>query len=312
MDNTTEDFSLFTSDFQTWKSAIIEANADQGDVRTPIFPEELAGCVDGYMLHPVVLAPLPSSSSPHVTAAVSRSTVSLDNVMAEFQALRVRYYVLVYQIVENPLSNSLIVRYGTVNKPHFAHGFCGAHRTGKTTLAKECSNAVGIPFIETDLSSVFTSLSLTAGASYDIHRRLFIQESLLDHCRKQWKEQTGPFITDRTPIDLAAYMLTNIKQEELTEETSNKVKQYIEKCRLMMQEFFASVTHVSPGIPVTADPSKATASLFDAAVMQVDYMTHGVMKKWDSPTHSDIKLRAIPETMTDLSQRVKFWQNEVL
>src|SRR3569832_863688 len=59
-------------------------------------------------------------------------------------------------------------------------GLCGAHRTGKTSLAKAYAKKHGIAFMETSVSAIFKELGLDPAASFDFKTRLDIQEVILE------------------------------------------------------------------------------------------------------------------------------------
>ncbi len=58
-------------------------------------------------------------------------------------------------------------------------GLCGAHGTGKTTLANALSQKLGIPYIPIDASSVFLEYGFHPSNKLDIRTRLFLQQKIL-------------------------------------------------------------------------------------------------------------------------------------
>ncbi|MFN6383158.1 MAG: AAA family ATPase, partial [Pseudanabaena sp.] len=84
-------------------------------------------------------------------------------------------------------------------------GLCGAHRTGKTTLAIAISSDLNLPFVRTTTSQVFAQLGLDPAEPMDFQTRLFVQNHVLDAAEQVWQESASPFISDRTPIDMIAY-----------------------------------------------------------------------------------------------------------
>ena len=66
-------------------------------------------------------------------------------------------------------------------------GLTGAHRTGKTTLAKEYGIANDIPVVLTSASKVFHDMGLSPQEDYPIDIRMTIQENIL----KSFAEQYG-------------------------------------------------------------------------------------------------------------------------
>src|SRR3569832_1283795 len=89
-------------------------------------------------------------------------------------------------------------------------GLCGAHRTGKTSLAKAYAKKHGIAFMETSVSAIFKELGLDPAASFDFKTRLDIQEVILERLDAMYS-MVAPVsfaIVDRTPIDMLGYTKT--------------------------------------------------------------------------------------------------------
>ena len=58
-------------------------------------------------------------------------------------------------------------------------GLSGAHRTGKSSLARAFAEKHGIPFVETSASQVFKDLGVDPAATHDFSTRLTVQEEIL-------------------------------------------------------------------------------------------------------------------------------------
>lgn len=86
-------------------------------------------------------------------------------------------------------------------------GFVGAHRSGKTTLARRISEDTGIHFHETSTTKVCRELGYDPVAPMTLYDRAMMQAQLLDHHIETLKELPRPVIVDRTPIDMMAYTL---------------------------------------------------------------------------------------------------------
>lgn len=141
-------------------------------------------------------------------------------------------------------------------------GLTGAHRVGKTTLAKQFSASMGIPYVDMSFSNAIldkmglTSLeqinSLDQRLDYQLRRMELTEKALTG-----WKE---PIITDRTPLDVAAYtmadfgQLMSAKQMELAEEL-------VSEAHRITNARFRVMLLVYPGIPYIAEPGKPTPNL---------------------------------------------------
>ena len=134
-------------------------------------------------------------------------------------------------------------------------GLCGAHRTGKTTLAIAISSHLNIPFVRTTTSQVFAQLGLDPAEPMDFQTRLFVQNHVLDAAEQVWQESVSPFISDRTPIDMIAYTLGDIQGK--TEVDFNLLSQYMDRCFASTNQFFQNLAIIQPGIPLVYEEGKA-------------------------------------------------------
>ena len=134
-------------------------------------------------------------------------------------------------------------------------GLCGAHRTGKTTLAIAISSHLNIPFVRTTTSQVFAQLGLDPAEPMDFQTRLFVQNHVLDAAEQVWQESASPFISDRTPIDMIAYTLGDIQGK--TDVDFDLLSQYIDRCFASTNQFFQNLAIIQPGIPLVYEEGKA-------------------------------------------------------
>ena len=134
-------------------------------------------------------------------------------------------------------------------------GLCGAHRTGKTTLAIALADDLNIPFVRTTTSQVFAELSLDPAEPMDFKTRLFVQNHVLDAAEKVWQDSPSPFVSDRTPIDMIAYTLGDIQGK--TEVDFDLLNQYIDRCYASTNQFFQNLAIIQSGIPLVYEQGKA-------------------------------------------------------
>lgn len=139
-------------------------------------------------------------------------------------------------------------------------GFSGAHRTGKTTLAKEVAEHFDVPFAGSPASNVFAEMGLCPKADYPIEKRLEIQRRLLDECHKTWVGAGHVFVSDRTPLDLMAYTMSAVTREVVDEKANRELERYISDCFDVANQCFHTILVVQPGItPVEAQGKGPTA-----------------------------------------------------
>ncbi|OYQ62454.1 AAA family ATPase [Pseudanabaena sp. SR411] len=134
-------------------------------------------------------------------------------------------------------------------------GLCGAHRTGKTTLAIAIASHLNIPFVRTTTSQVFAQLGLDPAEPMDFTTRLFVQNHVLDAAEQVWQSSASPFISDRTPIDMIAYTLGDIQGK--TDVDIDLLNQYIDRCFASTNQFFQNLAIIQPGIPLVYEEGKA-------------------------------------------------------
>jgi len=84
----------------------------------------------------------------------------------------------------------------------------GAHRVGKSTLAKTISGYNGIHYLETGVSScsVWSKYNITPSTQLSPELRYEVQSRISDFLFEKFEKQKEPFITDRSFIDVAAYL----------------------------------------------------------------------------------------------------------
>lgn len=134
-------------------------------------------------------------------------------------------------------------------------GFCGAHRTGKTTLAMEIARLTGKQFVRTRVTEVFAEHGLHAAQDMDFATRLKIQYRILEACEQDWQKAGMNFVTDRTPMDFLAYTLGDVLGK--TEANQSEFDHYVERCFDLTNGFFGALVVVQPGIPLAEAEGKA-------------------------------------------------------
>lgn len=141
-------------------------------------------------------------------------------------------------------------------------GLCGPHRVGKSSLAKAFAEMAGMLYVETSISEVFQKMGLDPRAEYPIEQRLMIQEVILGALCLQYRKARAVskvFIADRTPIDMASYMLADVARSTVADQpgVAKLVNAYVDRCFAATVEHFAVVVQIQPGIKVVDAPGKA-------------------------------------------------------
>ena len=136
-------------------------------------------------------------------------------------------------------------------------GLAGAHRTGKTTLAKRFAEVSGYTFVETKTSQVFKRLGLDPRVDYPLEQRLMIQDAILDCLEESYAKNRHYSIVDRTPIDLMSYMIADVTRQNADPYIDPEIMIYLQRCYDLSRQYFAGLVVVQPGIQVIEDLDKA-------------------------------------------------------
>lgn len=150
-------------------------------------------------------------------------------------------------------------------------GLSGPNGTGKTTLANAFAKAQGVTCVETSASAVFKRMGLDPKADYPFEMRLAIQEMLLGVFCQQYRtaaKNGALFITDRTPIDLASYLLADVQRGTMygNDNINKATVKYVEDCLAAATRYFSGIMLVQPGIDIGERAGKAPQC--------PSYMTH--------------------------------------
>tara|TARA_B100002049_G_scaffold206735_1_gene167389 strand:- start:1254 stop:1859 length:606 start_codon:yes stop_codon:yes gene_type:complete len=152
-------------------------------------------------------------------------------------------------------------------------GLTGAHRTGKTTLARAYAELADIPFIETNVGAIAQVMGIPVDRPIPFASRMLLQQALLAHFTELFKEAGGVFISDRTPLDLIAYTLADARN--CTSGVMEViVSKYVTACLNLTDRYFGGVLILQPGIPIAAEEGKAEPNT--AYMAQFNAIVRGV------------------------------------
>jgi predicted ATPase len=138
----------------------------------------------------------------------------------------------------------------------------GAHRTGKTTLARHYAQKTGCLFLETSTSAVFAELGVDPAKPMDFKTRMNAQEKILETLEAQYRAVSlkHDVITDRSPLDMIAYTMGDAVGDAVPEDQQERFAKYIDKCFEVTNKYFGVVVLVQPGIAMEPTPGKAAAN----------------------------------------------------
>jgi predicted ATPase len=136
-------------------------------------------------------------------------------------------------------------------------GLTGCSGSGKTTLAKEIRKRIGSQhvFVPSVTREVADTVGFDMKATNSIEDRLVFQNAVLDAMEKVYSNYDN-FVSDRTPIDAAAYVLADFQPNTGTDEEREAAMQYVDRCLSMTSIYFDAVILVPPGVPYIDEPGR--------------------------------------------------------
>jgi hypothetical protein len=177
-------------------------------------------------------------------------------------------------------------------------GFCGAHRTGKTTLARAVARHLDLPFCETSAGATFARLGRDPKAEYPFAERLDIQRAILDDMAAAYRATPEGFIADRTPIDMWAYTLAEVGRQTLSPALEHAYRDYEAALIETTKAHFDVAILVQPGIRVLETAGKAPAS--------AGYIEHlnGLVRGLMDDARLQLRSYVIPRNVLPLESRL--------
>ena len=164
-------------------------------------------------------------------------------------------------------------------------------------MAEVISQRIGIPFVKTSTSEVFRQHGLDPSEPLDFKKRLWIQHEILDAAEKVWQTEQRQFVTDRTPLDMAAYTLADIRG--FTELNFAELEGYLNRCFQVTNKLFQLIVLVQPGIPLVYERGKA--SLNEGYLEDLNFLVLGLC----NDDRIEGTFLHIHREMIDLENRVK-------
>jgi len=153
-------------------------------------------------------------------------------------------------------------------------GFSGAQRTGKSTLAKRAAELFERPYLDMDISSVFRKTGFDPKADYSFADRLDLQSTILAYADDLWFHAPPDSVTDRTPLDFAAYLLADVQRQNTSIEDAERYMRFERRCMEVTNRYFSDVIVVQPGIPLVEKEGGAPAN--PAHMAHINYLIRGM------------------------------------
>jgi len=128
-------------------------------------------------------------------------------------------------------------------------GLTGAHRSGKTTLARAVADDLGIEFYETSTSQIAKELGYNAVGDLPLEDRLYLQTKLLENHIDQISKLPRPLITDRTPLDFMGYLACEFTMSNgsgVSPEVLQRAAQFIDTCLNATRHYYDTLYYLAP------------------------------------------------------------------
>jgi hypothetical protein len=157
-------------------------------------------------------------------------------------------------------------------------GLTGAHRTGKSTLAKQLSMDLGFAYYDASVSRIMRELGVNSVEHLTLDKRLDAQEYLLKRHLEDIATMPRPCITDRTPLDFIGYMLAEVTMHNTPQELWERTGKYVEDCLTATRIHYDTVIACRPLPSYEEDPTKPPPNvgyqwelqlIIEGAMMQV-------------------------------------------
>lgn len=183
-------------------------------------------------------------------------------------------------------------------------GLAGAHRSGKTTLAREFGKKnLDFTIAETSVSAIMASKGMDPSKDYDFIERLYMQHIILNELDKFYARFAENTVFDRTPLDAAAYLLADVQRQNVSPSVQADVCKYVEKAIDVTNRRFSMLLFVPPVLPLVDAPGKAPAQ--PAYVEHISQIISGLRHD----QRINVKHFTLPREYLDIDVRVKALEN---
>lgn len=126
-------------------------------------------------------------------------------------------------------------------------GLAGTHRSGKSTLARLAASAMGLTYYDGSFGRLARTLGYDSVAPMSLVERMAMQNGVLDRYAEELRAVPGDVITDRTPVDMLAYLIAEVGMHAgLDEAVSRSIVAYRLRCIAMTRDLFRSVFLLQP------------------------------------------------------------------
>lgn len=160
----------------------------------------------------------------------------------------------------------------------------GPHRTGKSTLAKLFAEENGFTFVQSNASQIFRDMGFSVDQNLTFDQRMTLQERIFDDHIDAIKAANNPWITDRSTLDFAVYLMAEWGKFAIGED-DNRLLAYVEKCINVASWTYPIMVMIDPGIPYVEEegkprPSKSFQEMYHRLLLGLFQHPNLIMPKW--------------------------------
>lgn len=143
-------------------------------------------------------------------------------------------------------------------------GITGAHKSGKTTLAKAVAAKWGMTYVDVKLSEVNRAFGVSPNEIIPFAHRLEVQRNIVSHCINLFSDAEENYIADRTFLDVAAYTLSYMPHV-ISDIESETVKMIVDLCYQSQAAFFDKTVIVGNSFETAPEPDNSGKAAFSWA-----------------------------------------------
>lgn len=185
----------------------------------------------------------------------------------------------------------------------------GAHRTGKTTLARHYANRhEHVTFCPVSISDMQKKMGYkSSNQTYAWAIRQKIQTGLLEQYAALLDslDKHQSYILDRSPLDLIIYLI-RAAPKHMTEDDSDFIMRYISQC-LELNARIELTMVLRPGIPLIAATTSAPAVAGDLEIFT--FMLLGLIDSYKNQMPSLVHI--MPRYFLSLEQRCDYIEDYI-
>lgn len=197
-------------------------------------------------------------------------------------------------------------------------GLCGAHRTGKSTLARELAK-YGFEYVDAGVSKVLSdngfdpeSIQELGYVEFYMAQKLVL-EHIMEIAYECSRDLDNTYVMDRTPLDALAYFQCFFngrfcyRMSQYADDEGENFRQNYERYTEMAYSAahrYVCLIQVQPGIQLVKEKGKALAD--EVFIEQLNTLLLGDASTLDLEYPSSPFVFIMPRNIIDMNQRVNF------